>query len=38
MNAEIMVEHGRMGDMFASPRHDDTRMPLDAMLPLPGTS
>ena len=38
MNADIVGEHGRMDDMFAPPRHDDTRMPLDAVLPLPGTS
>ena len=37
MNADIGVEHGRMDDMFASSRHDDTRMPLDAVLPLPET-
>ena len=38
MNADIVVEHGRMDDIFAAPRHDDTRMPLDAVLPLPETS
>ena len=37
MNADIVIEHCRMDDMFASPRHDDTRVPLDAVLPLPET-
>ena len=37
MNADIGVEHGWMDDMCASPRHDDTRMLLDAVLPLPET-
>ena len=37
MNAGRVVEHGRTGDIFAAPRHDYTRMLLDAVLPLPET-
>ena len=35
MNAGLVVEHGRTDDIFAAPRHDYTRMLLDAVLPLP---
>ena len=37
MNAGTVVEHGRTDDIFAAPRHDYTRMLLDAVLPLPET-
>ena len=37
MNAGRVVEHGRTDDIFAAPRHDYTRMLLDAVLPLPET-
>ena len=37
MNAGTVVESGRTDDIFAAPRHDYTRMLLDAVLPLPET-
>ena len=37
MNAGTVVEHGRTDDIFAAPRHEYTRMLLDAVLPLPET-
>ena len=37
MNAGAVVEYGRTDDIFAAPRHDYTRMLLDAVLPLPET-
>ena len=37
MNAGTVVEYGRTDDVFAAPRHDYTRMLLDAVLPLPET-
>ena len=37
MNAGRVVEHGPTDDIFAAPRHDYTRMLLDAVLPLPET-
>ena len=37
MNAGTVVEYGRTDDIFAAPRHDYTRMLLDAVLPLPET-
>ena len=37
MNGGLVVEHGRTDDIFAAPRHDYTRMLLDAVLALPET-
>ena len=37
MNAGTVVEYGRTDDIFAAPRHEYTRMLLDAVLPLPET-
>lgn len=37
MNAGIVVEYGRTDDIFAGPRHDYTRILLDAVPPLPET-
>ena len=37
MNAGAVVEYGRTDDIFAAPRHDYTRLLLDAVLPLPET-
>lgn len=37
MNAGIVVEYGRTDDIFAVPRHDCTRILLDAVPPQPGT-
>ena len=37
MNAGMVVERGRTDDIFAAPRHEYTRMLLDAVLPLPET-
>ena len=37
MSDGTVVEYGRTDDIFAAPRHDYTRMLLDAVLPLPET-
>ena len=37
MKAGTMIEYGRTDDIFAAPRHDYTRLLLDAVLPLPQT-